>query len=295
MEELQPIRNDDDLIDLGKYWKVLRPNLWKVALFSLLAGALTFAWMLQQPDIYQAAAVIAPSVDEKTSSPTLGAFASFGINVGGPSKVEDLETLFKSNDLTVRIFKKYNLLQILHRDKFDLSTGVIKLSWADHLFGIRKNPKVLGDWDAIRSAKSHLIVFANKKANTLSICFESPSAEDSANIVKYYLDEGKNRLQEEALDRAGKNHKFIQEQIGKTVDALTRERLYGLYSQEVEREMMARNREQFGFRIIDSPRIPDRVFKPQRCQIAILVTILCFLLTCILSLIHGKYRKNEDE
>jgi hypothetical protein len=52
------------------------------------------------------------------------------------------------------------------------------------------------------------------------------------------------------------NKKFIEEQIGKTVDALNRDRLYSLLGQEVEREMMARNREQFGFRIIDVPRIP---------------------------------------
>jgi len=82
--------------------------------------------------------------------------------------------------------------------------------------------------------------------------------------VKYYLDEGKSRLQEEALDRAGKNKKFIEEQIGKTVDALTRDRLYSLYGLEVEREMMARNREQFGFRVIDAPRVPDRRSKPSR-------------------------------
>ena len=53
------------------------------------------------------------------------------------------------------------------------------------------------------------------------------------------------------------NKKFIEEQIGKTVDALNRDRLYSLLGQEVEREMMARNREQFGFRVIDSPRVPD--------------------------------------
>lgn len=54
------------------------------------------------------------------------------------------------------------------------------------------------------------------------------------------------------------NKKFIEEQIGKTVDALNRDRLHSLLGQEVEREMMAWNREQFGFRVIDVPRVPDR-------------------------------------
>jgi LPS O-antigen subunit length determinant protein (WzzB/FepE family) len=105
---------------------------------------------------------------------------------------------------------------------------------------------------------------------------------------QYFLDEAKSRLQEETLDRAIRNKKFIEEQIGKTVDALTRDRLYALYGQEVEREMMARNREQFGFRVIDSPRVPDRKFKPQRAMSAMKATLLAFFLSCAFFLVRGK-------
>lgn len=83
-------------------------------------------------------------------------------------------------------------------------------------------------------------------------------------FVKYTLGEGKNCLHEEELDRAIKNKNFIEDQTRKTVDVLTRDRLYLLYGQEVKRGIMARNREQFGFRVIDSPRVPDRKFRPRR-------------------------------
>ncbi len=122
---------------------------------------------------------------------------------------------------------------------------------------------------------------------TVSVSFESPSAQGSADIVKYYLDEGKSRLQEEALDRAVKNKKFIEEQIGKTVDALTRDRLYALYGQEVEREMMARNREQFGFRVVDAPRVPDRKFKPHRIVGLIMSAFLTFFAGWIFYIFRG--------
>ena len=105
--------------------------------------------------------------------------------------------------------------------------------------------------------------------------------------MKYYLDEGKNRLQEEALDRAVKNKKFIEDQIGKTIDALTRDRLYSLYGQEVEREMMARNREQFGFRVVDAPRVPDRKFKPHRALGAIYGRFLSFFAGCVFFIVRG--------
>src|SRR4030065_78627 len=89
-------------------------------------------------------------------------------------------------------------------------------------------------WEYLGSpARGRLAVSVNKRNGTLTLSFESRSAEGSAQIVRYFLDEAKSRLQEEAFDRAVRNKKFIQEQIGRTIDALTRDRLYFLYGQEV--------------------------------------------------------------
>jgi uncharacterized protein involved in exopolysaccharide biosynthesis len=294
MEERPPMEYREDVIDLGIYFAILRKAWWKIALLSPAVGVATLLYMFTKPNIYQATAVITPSVDGNKQNPALGALASFGISVGGPSSIEDLETVFKSDDLAVRVFGKYNLWPILLTDKFDPATGKVKPVWTDRLFGTGKEQKPPGDWDAIRAAKGSLKVSVNKKAGTVSVSFESPSAEGSANIVKYFLDEGKNRLQEEALDRAIRNKKFIEEQIGKTVDALNRDRLYSLLGQEVEREMMARNREQFGFRVIDSPRVPDRKFKPKRSQSAILAFVLSFFAGCVFFVARGIVGEKKD-
>jgi uncharacterized protein involved in exopolysaccharide biosynthesis len=279
-EERPPARYEEEAIDLGEYFAILRKNGWKIALFSLAVGFVTLLVMFLFPNIYQATAVLTPAVDEKRPNPALGILASLGVDISSPTKVEDLETLFKSKDLTVRVFRKYNLWPIILPDRFDPATRKLKIRWMDRLSGGGKGPREPGDWDAIRAAKDHLNVFVNKKTGTISVSFESPSAEGSANIVKYYLDEGKSRLQEEALDRAVKNKKFIEEQIGKTVDALTRDRLYSLYGQEVEREMMGRNREQFGFRVVDAPRAPDRKSSPHRFLVSLTVVFLSFPILC---------------
>jgi len=276
-----PMRSGEDEINLGEYIAILRKNGWKIILFSLAVGLVTLLVMFRFPNIYQATAVLTPAVDEKRQSPALGILASLGVDIGSPTKVEDLETLFKSHDLTVRVFKKYNLWPIVFPDKFDSATGKMKFGWIDRLFRGEKGPRAPGDWDAIRAAKDRLNVFVNKKVGTVSVSFESPSPEGSANIVKYYLDEGKTRLQEEAFDRASKNKKFIEEQIGRTVDALTRDRLYTLYGQEVEREMMGRNREQFGFRVVDAPRVPDRKLTPHRLRATIASVVISSLVLCV--------------
>jgi uncharacterized protein involved in exopolysaccharide biosynthesis len=288
-------RYEEDEINVGECFAILRRNGWKIVLLSLAVGLATLLVMFLLPNIYQATAVLAPAVDEKSPNPALGILASFGVDIGSPPKVEDLETLFKSNDLTVRVFEKHNLWPIVLPDIFDPVTGKMKFGWTDRLFGGEKGPRAPSDWDAIRVAKDRLRVSTNQKAGTVSVSFESPSAEGSASVVKYYLEEGKSRLQEEALDRAVKNKKFIEEQIGKTVDALTRDRLYSLYGQEVEREMMGRNREQFGFRVVDAPRVPDRKSSPHRVLIAFTIMFLIIPVWYGYFLFCGKRKKKIDD
>jgi uncharacterized protein involved in exopolysaccharide biosynthesis len=287
MEKPRKVEYADDENDLAIYFAVLRKVFWKVVVFSFAMGVVTLVVTFFIPNTYQASAVITPTVEEGKKSPAFNALAFLGINIGGPSTVEELDTLFNSNDLTARVFKRHDFWAIALGKRYDPSTGKMKLSWIDRLFGNAEDLKQLGDWDAIRLGKKSLKVSINKRAGTVSLSFESPSAEGSAEIVKYYLEEGKGWLQEETLERARKNKRFIEEQIAKTHDALTRDRLYSMYGQEVEKEMMARNREQFGFRVIDSPRVPDRKYTPRRGLSTILATILSFVAGCVFFTVRG--------
>ena len=289
-----PTRFEEDEINLGEYFAILRRNGWKIALFPLAAGLVTLLVMFLLPDIYQATAVLTPASEEKRPNPALGILASFGVDIASPTKVEDLETLFKSNDLTVRVFGKHNLWPVVFQNRFNPATGKLKPCWSDRLFDREKGPRAPGDWDAIRAAKDRLKVSVNKKAGTITLSFESVSPEASAAILGHYLEEAKSRLQEEAFERAARNKKFIEEQIGRTVDALTRDRLYSLYGQEVEREMIGRNREQFGFRVIDAPRVPDRKYKPQRGFGAILAAGLVLFAGCVYFIFSRKSRREES-
>jgi uncharacterized protein involved in exopolysaccharide biosynthesis len=256
---------------------------------SLVFGLLTLGYQHTKPNIYKSTATITPAEDQLKQGPALGAIASLGVSIGGPSKLEDIEALFKSDDLTVRVFQKNNLWPIVSPGGFDPKTGLRKRGWLDKISG-DTGEKPPSDWDAIRYAIGNLSVSTNKKMGTLEISFESPSPEGSANIVRYYLDEAKSRLQEEAFERARQNKKFIEEQIGKTMDTLTRDRLYALYGHEVEREMLARNRGQFGFRVLDSPRIPDMRTRPRRASVAAGV----FLVTAFIAIRITLYRKKRS-
>lgn len=254
-----------------EFTETVRRHWWKCLAVAFATSITVLLVTLRMPDLYRAEGVIAPAADEEKLPSTLGILASsIGVPFGVPNKVEDLDALFKSNDLTVRIFRKYNLWPIFYRERFDPATGKITTSLLDRLKGEKNASRAPNDWDAIRAAEDFLRVAVNTKKGLLSVIVETEDPESSKAIVGYYLEEAKSRLQEEAFDRASKNKKFLMDQVGKTVDALTRDRVFALYGQEVEREMLAKNREQFGFRVIDSPRATDRRSKPYRITASLL-------------------------
>jgi uncharacterized protein involved in exopolysaccharide biosynthesis len=52
--------------------------------------------------------------------------------------------------------------------------------------------------------------------------------------------------------------------------------------------MMARNREQFGFKIIDAPRVPDRKSGPERAWNISIASLLAFLVGCLIEIVRGR-------
>lgn len=265
--------------EFRKLVRTLRTEWWKILLLSFATGLTALIYAMALKSQFEATATIVPVTEEGNPnlSMGLGALASsFGLAVGNATKLEDLEALFKSRELTVRVFREHDPWSIISPDRFDPETGKIKTGWRERLFGKEPDTKTPGDWDAVRAAKDMLDVSVNRKLGTVTISFESRSAEGSAKIVSYYLEEAKSRLQEKALDRATRNKKFLEDQVDKTVDPIIRERLYTLYSQEVEKEMLALNREQFGFTFLDKPMVPDKKSRPRRARIAMAATVVSF-------------------
>jgi uncharacterized protein involved in exopolysaccharide biosynthesis len=285
VEERSRPASPADVIDLGKILGKLRPFLWRIFVLSIVVGVIVLAASFLLPNQYRAEATVAPAAEETKPNFSLGALASsVGISLGAPTQVEDLESLFKSRDLTVRVFERNSLWPLVAPDRYDPDTGTLAPSLRDRLFRGAKEERPPDAWQAIWLAEEGLRITVNRKVGTLEISFESVSPEGAAEVVHHYLVEAKSRLQEEAFKRAAKNKKFIEEQIGRIVDPLTRDRLYALYGQEVEREMMARNREQFAFTVIDSPRVPVRKSGPWRALIALFAALGAASLTSVILL-----------
>ena len=278
----------------GWYFEVMRRNLVSIILISFGAASAVLMFTIFLPNIYRSSAVIKPVSQEsqKYFSP-LEQLASIGVPIPTNTRIEDLEVLLKSEDLTTRVFRKYDLWKEVFKEEIDRSTGKRKEGILSSFRASVKGDEASGDWDVIRVAKKALSVRTDTRRGIVTISFESRHPALSAKIVGHYLDEAKSRLQEEELERARRNKEFLQDQITKTVDVLTRDRLYSLYGKEIEMEMLALNREQFGFRLVDSPKPPDRKVSPQRALATIIAGLTAFFISvvCFAAIDAGKKRK----
>lgn len=267
---------------LGELWAMLRREWWKILCLSAGLGLVVLLLLLTQPNYYRSRAMVAPTGDETKPGGTIGALATFGIAIGGPSKIEDLEVLFRSLDLAARVFARHPVWADVLGSRFDPSSKMLRPTVLERITG--KGPRPPDDWDAIRVSDDNLRIVVTKKAGTLTLTFDALSAEAASQIVAWYLEEAKSRMQDEALARARQNRRFLEEQVAQTSDALARDRLFTLLGQEIEKEMMAQNREQYGFKIIDTPRVPDRKAGPKRAIISGAVTLVSALFLAFLFL-----------
>ena len=272
---------------LGVLWSAK----WLILLVSLGIGLVTAAATYAIPNYYRASAVVKPeSPDQpKTGGGVFGILSTMGVSFGS-SKVEDLEVLFKSRDLAFRVFEKHGVWALAYPDRFDSTSGLMRPGLLDRLIRGESAPRPPGRWDAYDAARKWLKVTSDRRTGTVLVSYDSGAPEASARIVSYFLEEAKNRLQEEALLRASQNKKFLLEQMQKTVDPMTRDRLYSLYGQEVEKEMLARNREQFGFILIDSPVAPKRKAGPMRALTSLLSCLAAGFIVAVIALLHKPVR-----
>ncbi|HWS15765.1 MAG TPA: Wzz/FepE/Etk N-terminal domain-containing protein, partial [Candidatus Methylomirabilis sp.] len=79
MEERRQPSGEEDAIDLGHYFAILRSQWWKIALLSLAVGVITLLVMLRVPNSYKATAIITPVGDEGLQ-PNVSYLSALGIS-----------------------------------------------------------------------------------------------------------------------------------------------------------------------------------------------------------------------
>jgi capsular polysaccharide biosynthesis protein len=204
--------------------------------------------------------------------------------------------LLKSNILRERIIKEYNLLPVLFSKQWDEEKKTWKkgggfslnpLTWISKLIAavkpadkkaIKKEPGVPDMWDGLRALDGAVKINNNikEKSITISIQFDDPVI--ATNIANYFIATLNNHMSSEAKRVAAINKKYLEEQLLLNSDPLIKQKIYTMIAQQVETAMMAEVKENFSFKVIDPPMVPDKKIKPKRAQMVVLSFVVSLFL-----------------
>jgi len=251
-----------DEINLLDYVKVIWKHKILIIFIVCIVTAATAIISLLQTPIYEAKAVIIPSgVVSKDTGPASFLASQFGIAPPTTPISAEIVNILKSLTLKEKIINRYNLLPLF--------------------FGKKPSKEQSGDdpmWAGIRYLASITKVNFIQRDNIVEISIQFNDPKIVRDLVNYTLAELNEHMSYEAKRVANTNKKYLEVEIDKVADPFIRAKIYGLIAQQIETVMMAELKENFAFKMLDSPRIPDRRIKPKRTQMVLIAFIVAFFL-----------------
>jgi uncharacterized protein involved in exopolysaccharide biosynthesis len=253
-------RPDDDEIT----FRDLLKDIWasRVLLCGLIAactlGFVAIGFMVDRE--YEASTVLLPVTDDNTGrggglsalASQYGGLASLaGINLLGSAsgKKDEAIAVLQSELLTERYIRDNNLLPVLFANNWD--SGAQKWRPTDP----KKIPTL---WKANREFKKIRSVLDDKKSNMvfLKITWKDPQqaakwANDLVKIANSYL-------RDKAIQEAERNISYLNEQAAKASMLEAQKSIYSLLETEINKEMLARGREEYALKVVDPAFVPEK-------------------------------------
>lgn len=309
---------EEDEIDLLELWRTVWKRRKLIARIVFVGVLLTAIVSLFMTNIYESEAVITP-VETKSGG---GGMASslmsqmgggLGSLIGLPdsSSAVEIGLLLESKVLQKKIIHDYNLLPVLFPKQWDEKRKAWKkgsgfslnpLTWLSKLLAAvkpadkKKSKKIEGvpdEMDGLRALDKLVKINKNKKDNfiTISVQFDDPDL--ACAMVGYYLAALNDHMSREAQRVAAINKKYLEEQLSQTTDPLIQQKLYNMIAQQIETSMMAAVKENFAFKIIDPPLVPDKKIKPKRAQMVVLSFVVFLFLAVFVVFVLEYLEKNN--
>jgi len=228
---------------------------------------------LLQTKIYEAKAVIEPVTPQSTPS-SMGALAAqFGISPPPPTNAAETVNLLKSRILMEKIIKNHDLLPVL----------------------LKKNPKDNTEnekiWMGIRALMGITTVNYKQKDNVIELSVQFKDPKIATDIVNYYLTELTDHMSSEAKRVALTNKKYLESELNATADPFIKTKIYSLIAQQIETAMLAEAKENFAFKVLDPPKVPDTKIKPKRK----LMIMMSFVVSLFLGIMIAFFKEYVEK
>jgi uncharacterized protein involved in exopolysaccharide biosynthesis len=207
---------------------------------------------------YEASTVLSPVADEGSgrmgglsalASQYSGLASLAGITLPGGSKKDESIAVLQSELLTERYIRDRNLLPILYADLWD----PVAKKW--RTTDPKKTPTL---WKANRYFKTIRGVMEDKKGGLVILTIKWTDPKQAAQWANDLVKITNGYLREKAIQEAQRNIAYLNEQATRTNVIEAQKAVYSLLETEINKEMVARGREEYALKVIDPAFVPER-------------------------------------
>jgi capsular polysaccharide biosynthesis protein len=112
-------------------------------------------------------------------------------------------------------------------------------------------------------------------------------------MANYLLETLNDHLTGEAKRVTKINKDYLEDQLAKNSDLFIRQKIYNLIADQVEMMTMAEVKENFAFKVLDPPMVPDQKSKPKRTLMVILSLFVSLFVGVFLAFFKEYLEKNN--
>lgn len=259
----------------GQVVAVVLANRWIVTLIVLLSTAAAAVYASLAPKTYMAEAVVVPGVD-------VGLPTSLAGQLGGLAGLAGLMTTPRETQDALVVLHSRSLIS-----EFIVQQKIVKVLAAANtsLFSTQTSEDLRDVTDFfLRDVMSS---FEDKKLGTvrISVRWHDPAvAAEWANALVRAVNE---RMRKDVLEETSKNSAYLKSLLAGTNVSSLQASISRLLESELQKEMIARGREDYALKFVDPANPPHRRYSPKRLQIVVggIFIGICLAALLVLALI----------
>ncbi|MDB9996327.1 Wzz/FepE/Etk N-terminal domain-containing protein [Gammaproteobacteria bacterium] len=301
--------NYDDEIDLRELFHVLWDKIFYIGAITSIFSLISIIYALMLPNIYQSQTVMMPMEDNQGMSGMLGQYSGMaslaGISLPSESGSKAQEAIariqsfeFFSNSFLPHI-KLENLMAV---KKWNQASNT--LTYDASAFNsesgqwVRKvqppTSTIPSSQEAYKQYQEIMSVSEDKKTSFVTLSVEHKSPVIAQQWVEIMMDQIDQVMRDQDRQTAKKSIEYLNT-LAPTVNyEEIKQALSSLQQEQMKQLMMVEANDNYIFKVLDSPIVPEMKVKPKRSLIVILGTILGMMLS-VLGVLVLHYTRTSSE
>lgn len=287
-----PPAMEEDEINLMDYWRTIARFKWMIFFITFISGASAVAVALNMTPIFRAEVMLAPAGEDKNAASALsgqfgGLAALAGINIGGGGgEVEQAIATLESRVFTNEFIKQEKLMPILFEKIWDETSQTWK---------VEKEEDKPTYWDAYKKFNKDIrAISSDKKTGMYTLSIEWSDPQLAANLANKLVQKINAHQKQAAIVEAKKSIAYLESQLLQTSVVEMQQAIYRLIEAQTKNIMLANVRDEYVFKVIDPAVLPEEKIKPKKSLIAVLGTIVGFMLSIFLAFFIAFIRKQKE-